>query len=112
VEKFYHRLWVHCSVFAACSKLVVQLARQIPMGSFEMSLAEVLNNLVTVIGIVQCDRKFALHLQKLLEVMSTSVYTDLKPFQQLNTSLLLQFNRCLTTEYSETTAYFNGNTRY
>jgi hypothetical protein len=29
--------------------------------------------------------------------------------KQLNTLLVLHFNRCLTTEYSETTAHFNGN---
>jgi hypothetical protein len=42
--------------------------------------------------------------------MSTSVYTvknELK--KQLHTLPVLHFNRCLTTEYSETTAHFNGN---
>jgi hypothetical protein len=29
--------------------------------------------------------------------------------KQLHTSQVLHFNRCLTTEYSETTAHFNGN---
>jgi hypothetical protein len=29
--------------------------------------------------------------------------------EQLNTLPVLHFNRCLTTEYSETTAHFNGN---
>jgi hypothetical protein len=29
--------------------------------------------------------------------------------KQLHTLAVLHFNRCLTTEYSETTAYFNGN---
>jgi hypothetical protein len=29
--------------------------------------------------------------------------------KQLNTLPVLHFNRCLTTEYSETTAHFNGN---
>jgi hypothetical protein len=29
--------------------------------------------------------------------------------KQLNSSPVLLFNRCLTTEYSETTAHFNGN---
>jgi hypothetical protein len=29
--------------------------------------------------------------------------------KQLRTAPVLHFNRCLTTEYSETTAYFNGN---
>jgi hypothetical protein len=29
--------------------------------------------------------------------------------KQLHTLLVLHFNRCLTTEYSETTAHFNGN---
>jgi hypothetical protein len=29
--------------------------------------------------------------------------------KQLHTLLVLHFNRCLTTEYIETTAHFNGN---
>jgi hypothetical protein len=29
--------------------------------------------------------------------------------KQLNTLPVLHLNRCLTTEYSETTAHFNGN---
>jgi hypothetical protein len=29
--------------------------------------------------------------------------------KQLHTLPVLHFNRCLTTEYSETTAHFNGN---
>jgi hypothetical protein len=29
--------------------------------------------------------------------------------KQLHTVPVLHFNRCLTTEYSETTAHFNGN---
>jgi hypothetical protein len=41
--------------------------------------------------------------------MSTSVYTGLNPFKQLNTLRVLHINRCLSTEYSETTAHFNGN---
>jgi hypothetical protein len=34
------------------------------------------------------------------------VKTELK---QLHTLPVLHFNRCLTSEYSETTAHFNGN---
>jgi hypothetical protein len=30
--------------------------------------------------LIQCFRKVAVHLQNLLEMMSTSVYTDLSPF--------------------------------
>jgi hypothetical protein len=45
--------------------------------------------------------------------MSTSVYTGLKPFNFISKHFLqicvLHFNRCLTTEYSETTVHFNGN---
>jgi hypothetical protein len=41
--------------------------------------------------------------------MSASVDTGLNPFKQLHTLLVLHFNRCLTTEYSETTTHFNGN---
>jgi hypothetical protein len=33
---------------------------------------------------------------------------ELNWIKQLNTLPVLQFNRCLTTEYSETTAHFNG----
>jgi hypothetical protein len=29
--------------------------------------------------------------------------------KQLHTLAILRFNRCLTTEYTETTAHFNGN---
>jgi hypothetical protein len=32
-----------------------------------------------------------------------------KWIKQLHTLPVLHFNRCLTTEYSETTAHFNGN---
>jgi hypothetical protein len=44
-------------------------------------------------------------LQKVFEVMSTSVYTGLNPFNQ--TLPALHFNHCSTTEYGET-AHFNG----
>jgi hypothetical protein len=49
------------------------------------------------------------HLQKVLEVISTSVYTGLNWIKQLNTLPVLHFNRCLETEYSETKAPKNGN---
>jgi hypothetical protein len=61
------------------------------------------------IHLIQCVRKVAVHLQKVLQVMSTNVYTCLNPFKQLHTLPVLHLNRCLTTEYSETTAHFNGN---
>jgi hypothetical protein len=32
-----------------------------------------------------------------------------KWIKQLHTLLVLHFNRCLTTEYSETEEHFNGN---
>jgi hypothetical protein len=43
--------------------------------------------------------------------MFTSVYTGLNWIKQLHTLPVLhfKFNRCLTTEYSEMTAHFNGN---
>jgi hypothetical protein len=46
--------------------------------------------------------------------MSTSVYRGLNPFNFIRKHVLhtlpgLHFNRCLSTEYSETTAHFNGN---
>jgi hypothetical protein len=47
-----------------------------------------------------------MHLWKVLEAMSTRVYTVKT---ELNTVPVLHFNGCLTTEYSETTAQFNGN---
>jgi hypothetical protein len=61
-----------------------------------------------------CVREVAVHLQKLLEVMSTSVYTGLNPFNFIRKHFLqicqyCTFNRCLTTEYSETAPHFNGN---
>jgi hypothetical protein len=41
--------------------------------------------------------------------MSTRFYTELYWTKQLHTLPVLHFNRCLKTEYSETTAHFNGN---
>jgi hypothetical protein len=41
--------------------------------------------------------------------MSMNVYTGLNWIKQLHTLPVLHFNRCLTSEYSETTAHFNGN---
>jgi hypothetical protein len=41
--------------------------------------------------------------------MSTSVYTGINWIKQLHTLPVLHFNSCLTTQYSETTAHFNGN---
>jgi hypothetical protein len=46
--------------------------------------------------------------------MSARVYTGLNPSNFIRKHFLkicvvLYFNRCLTTEYSETTAQFNGN---
>jgi hypothetical protein len=41
--------------------------------------------------------------------MSTSVDTVKTDLKQLHTLQVLHFNDCLTTEYSETTAHFNGN---
>jgi hypothetical protein len=40
--------------------------------------------------------------------MSTSVYTGLYWIKQLYTLPAMHFNRCLT-QYSETTAHFDGN---
>jgi hypothetical protein len=34
---------------------------------------------------------------------------ELKWIKQLHALRVLHFNRCLTTEYSQTTAHFNGN---
>jgi hypothetical protein len=65
--------------------------------------------MVLYYNIIQCVRKVAVLLQKVLEVMSTNVYTGLYWIKQLNTLPVVHFNRCLTTEYSETTAHFNGN---
>jgi hypothetical protein len=41
--------------------------------------------------------------------MSTNVYTGLNWIIQLHTLPVLYFSRCLTTEYSETTAHLDGN---
>jgi hypothetical protein len=38
--------------------------------------------------LIQCVRKIAVHLQKALEVMSTSVYTGLNPFKFFRKHLL------------------------
>jgi hypothetical protein len=67
-----------------------------------------LNNHICTL-FVQCVRKVAVLLQKMLEVMSTSVYTGVNWIEQLNTLPVLSTNHCLTTEYSETKAQLNGN---
>jgi hypothetical protein len=41
---------------------------------------DTVTQLSCMVSIVQCVRKVAVHLQKVLEVMSTSVYTGLNPF--------------------------------
>jgi hypothetical protein len=58
--------------------------------------------------IVQCVRKVSVHLQKVLEVTERTIVSK-NWIKQLHTLLVLHFNYCLTTEYSETTAHFNGN---
>jgi hypothetical protein len=40
--------------------------------------------------------------------MSTTIVSE-NWIKQLHTLPVLHFNPCLTTEYSETTAHFNGN---
>jgi hypothetical protein len=40
--------------------------------------------------------------------MSTTIVSK-NWIKQLHTLPVLHFNHCLTTEYSETTAHFNGN---
>jgi hypothetical protein len=42
-------------------------------------------------------------------MIPTSFYTELNWIKQLHTLPVLHFNRCLTTEYSQTTAHCNGN---
>jgi hypothetical protein len=58
---------------------------------------------------IQCVRKVAVYLQKVLEVMFTSVYTGMNIIKQLHTLPVLHFNRYLTAECSETTAHFSSN---
>jgi hypothetical protein len=58
--------------------------------------------------IVQCVQKVTVHLQNVLEVIERTIVSK-NWIKQLHTLLILHFNRCLTTEYSETTAHFNGN---
>jgi hypothetical protein len=43
--------------------------------------------------VIQCVRKVAVHLQKVLEVMSTSVYTGLNPFNFIRKHFLHIFIR-------------------
>jgi hypothetical protein len=42
-------------------------------------------------------------------LIKTRIIVSKNWIKQLNTLPVLHFNRCLTTEYSETTAHFNGN---
>jgi hypothetical protein len=58
--------------------------------------------------ILQSVQKVALHLQKVLEVIERTIVSK-NWIKQLYTLLVLHFNHCLTTEYSETTAHLNGN---
>jgi hypothetical protein len=68
---------------------------------------------VTTFTVIQRVRKFAVHLQKVLEEKHVPqlkrTIVSKNWIKQLHTLPLLHFNRCLTTEYSETTAHFNGN---
>jgi hypothetical protein len=57
---------------------------------------------------VQCVRKVAVHLKKMLESFSWTIVSK-NWIKQLHTLPVLHFNHCLTTEYNETTAHFNGN---
>jgi hypothetical protein len=43
-----------------------------------------LHNLSLTTVFKQCVRKVTVHLQSMLEVMSTSVYTGMNPFNELN----------------------------
>jgi hypothetical protein len=54
---------------------------------------------------IQCFRKVAVY----LEVMCTRTIVSKNWIKQLHTLPVLHSNRCLTTEYGETTAHFNGN---
>jgi hypothetical protein len=66
-----------------------------------------------IVATIQCIRKVAVHLQKVLEVISTFLdwkyHSEQNCIKHLHTILVLHFNRCLTNEYSETTAHFNVN---
>jgi hypothetical protein len=58
---------------------------------------------------LQCIQKVTVHLQKVLEVISVErTKVSKNRIKYLNALPVLHFNRCLTTEYSETTAHFNG----
>jgi hypothetical protein len=58
---------------------------------------------------LQCVRKVAVHLWKGVESdVHKSLYSKNR-IKQLHTLPVLHFNRCLTTEYSQTTAHCNGN---
>jgi hypothetical protein len=57
---------------------------------------------------VQCIRKVAVHLYKVLKSIEITIVSKNR-IKQLHTFPELHFNRCLTTEYSETTAHFKGN---
>jgi hypothetical protein len=57
---------------------------------------------------MQCVRKVAVHLWKLLEVTERNIVSK-NWIKQLHTLPVLHFNHCLTIEYSETTAHYNYN---
>jgi predicted dithiol-disulfide oxidoreductase (DUF899 family) len=58
--------------------------------------------------LLQCVRKVAVHLYKVLEVNPQTIVGK-NWTMQLHSLPVLHFNRCLTAEYSETAAHFNGN---
>jgi hypothetical protein len=57
---------------------------------------------------VRCIQKVAVHLWKVLKVTERTTVSK-NWIKQLHTLAVLRFNHCLTTEYSEIAAHFNGN---
>jgi hypothetical protein len=53
-----------------------------------MAHMEVINVISLRYILIECVRKVAVHLQKVLEVMSTSVYTGLNPFNLIRKHFL------------------------
>jgi hypothetical protein len=59
------------------------------------------------ICIIQRVRKVAVHLKK--EFLNERTIVSKKRITQLHALPVSHFNRCLTAEYSETAAHFNGS---
>jgi hypothetical protein len=70
------------------SSTFISLLLHYPKEKFDAPLKKFCNFTVFFLKIIQCVRKVAVHLQKVLEVMSTSICTGLNPFNFIHKHFL------------------------